>query len=72
MHTSMDFGGKMTLKMTQDPNLSFLWEHMRNCHIQTFVGTTWKKKLVHYCIYIEIISYYKSIRVDERDLSHMV
>ena len=29
-------GGKMTLKMTRDHNSSFLREHMRNCHIQTF------------------------------------
>ena len=32
MHTSMYLRGKITLKMTRDHNLSFMWEHMRNCH----------------------------------------
>ena len=42
-HKHVKLGEKMTLKMTWDHNLSFLSEHMRNCHIQTFVLTTWKK-----------------------------
>ena len=43
MHTNMYLRGKKTLEMTQDHILSFLRERMRNCHIQTFVRTTWKK-----------------------------
>ena len=38
----------------------------------TLLRTTLKKELIHFDINIEMTSYYKLNRVDERDLSHMV
>ena len=42
---------------------------MRNCHTFTLVRPAWRKEQVNSYIYMEVALSYKSIRVDERDMS---
>ena len=63
----------ITLKMALNLNLMVSTRaHAQLSYIYTLARPTWNKQLVNSCIYIEIPLRYKSIRVDERDLSRMV
>ena len=69
---ALTLGKKDNLKSGSEPRCEGSAKAHAQCHRYTLVRPTWKKSLVNSYIYIEVDICYRSIQVDERDLSRMV